>query len=713
VPYYITDKSADCPSWAVVKEDGELIACHASKESAIDQALAISLAEETEFVGERAAVGQLKVGDYVSWDLTNPKIMAEVVMIEGELAGLEVYELEDDVYHSTDRLMIMNVFKLIRVPRPEKISEEVEMEEDYSEEDREEGTPAIILDVDNTIIRGGQINQQLVDYLDTFDDTEMIIITARLESERAETEAELEGFDYDQLLMKPSADLNSTEFKRRTASELMNTYNLMIAIDDNNDILRAYRGLGITAIHPNEIPSVPEEDRAEPDALEVGDSVSWNSSGGRARGVIERIERNGRINVPDSDFTITGTEDDPAALIRVYRAGEEGLEPTDTLVGHKFSTLTKIEDLDETRDVNLTPPAYMRAAARRGLEYYREGKGGDGLVDRTIREARAMAEGNVTADKWVRIRAWIARHLVDLDAPDANPSSDNYPSAGVVAHLLWGSGPSKSSARRTLKYAEGVVARLEEENRASISQESEQMAKIEKRTNEVQFELRAVEGGDGMTFTGYAAVFNSPSEPLPFIERIAPGAFKRSLRARNDIKLLWNHDTGSVLGSTRAGTLKLEEDNYGLRVTAVLPETTLGKDVRTLVQRGDVNAMSFGFSVPANGDSWNTEGTERTLRSVRIHEVSIVAFPAYSQTAGTASVRSFDAVATRAEVDADQLADAMLTIEDGKDLSKEQSELLTKVIQRLTPQDDANGESEELTALELKKMKLELLMKRL
>ena len=628
MPYYITDKSTDCPAWAVVKEDGELIACHDTKESAIEQALAISLAEETEFVGERAAVGQLKVGDYVSWDLTNPKIMAEVVMIEGELAGLEVYELEDDVYHSTDRLMIMNIFRLQRVPRPEKISEEVEMEEDYSEEDREEGTPAIILDVDNTIIRGGQLNQQLVDYLDTFDDTEIIIITARLESERAQTEADLEGFDYDQLLMKPSADLSSTEFKRATASELMNSYNLMIAIDDNNEILRAYRSLGITAIHPNEIPSVPE---------------------------------------------------------------------------------------DEERQVNLTAPAYMRAAARRGLEYYREGKGGDGLVDRTIREARAMTEGNVTADKWVRIRAWIARHLVDLDSPDANPSSPNYPSAGVVAHLLWGSGPSKASARRTLKYAEGVVARLEEENRASISQESEQMAKIEKRTNEVQFELRAVEGSDGMTFTGYAAVFNSPSEPLPFIERIAPGAFKRSLKARNDIKLLWNHDTGSVLGSTRAGTLKLEEDNYGLRVTAVLPETTLGKDVRTLVQRGDVNAMSFGFSVPANGDTWNTDGTERTLRSVRIHEVSIVAFPAYSQTAGTASVRSFDAVATRAEVDADQLADAMLTIEDGKDLSKEQSELLTKVIQRLTPQDEAQTEenSEELTALELKKMKLELLMKRL
>ena len=709
MPYYISDKSADCPAWAVVKEDGELLACHDSKQAAIDQAVAVSLAEETEFVGERAAVGQLMVGDYVSWNINDPKILAEVVMIEGPLAAVEVYELEDSVYHSTDRVMIMNVLKLVRVPRPEMISEEVE----EAEEERAEGDGVIILDVDNTIIRGGQINQQLVNYLDTFEDTEFIIITARLESERANTEADLEGFDYDELIMKPSADVDSTEFKKTTAEELIKRYNVMVAIDDNEQIRRAYRSLGITAIHPNEIPSVEEEGRAEPDSLEVGDSVSWNSSGGRARGVIERIERDGTINVPGSDFTITGTEDNPAALIRVYREGGEGLEPTDTLVGHKFSTLTKLEDLEESRAVNLTPPAYMRAAARRGLEYYREGKGGDGLVDKTIREARAMAEGNVTADKWVRIAAWIARHLGDLDSPDANPSSENYPSAGVVAHLLWGSGPSKSSANRAMKYAENVVARLEEENRTSISLESEQMAKIEKRTNEVQFELRAVEGGDGMTFTGYAAVFNSPSEPLPFIERIAPGAFKRSLKARNDIKLLWNHDTGSVLGSTRAGTLKLEEDAHGLRVTAMLPETTLGKDVRTLVQRGDVNAMSFGFSVPANGDSWNTEGTERTLRSVRIHEVSIVAFPAYTSTAGTAAVRSFDGVAKRTEVDADQLADAMLAIEDGKDLSLEQSELLTKVIQRLTPQEEDGESSDELTALELKKMKLELLMKRL
>lgn len=91
--------------------------------------------------------------------------------------------------------------------------------------------------------------------------------------------------------------------------------------------------------------TIDNQDRAAPDALSVGDFVSWDNPGGRARGRIERIERDGTINVPESDFEITGSPDDPAALIRLYREGEDGWDATDTLVGHKFSTLTKIDNL--------------------------------------------------------------------------------------------------------------------------------------------------------------------------------------------------------------------------------------------------------------------------------------------------------------------------------------------------------------------------------
>ena len=88
-----------------------------------------------------------------------------------------------------------------------------------------------------------------------------------------------------------------------------------------------------------------QTNRAEPDGLQDGDFVQWDSSGGTAKGKIESIEREGSINVPETEFTIEGTPEDPAALIRIYSEGEEGWEATETLVGHKFSTLTKIAAL--------------------------------------------------------------------------------------------------------------------------------------------------------------------------------------------------------------------------------------------------------------------------------------------------------------------------------------------------------------------------------
>jgi HK97 family phage prohead protease len=94
--------------------------------------------------------------------------------------------------------------------------------------------------------------------------------------------------------------------------------------------------------------------KAEPGDLRVGDFVIWNSSGGRARGKIKKILRRGRMNVPESSFTINATADDPAALIQVYR--EEGTQwvPTEVMVGHRFSTLTKIED--PTKDIYTDMP---------------------------------------------------------------------------------------------------------------------------------------------------------------------------------------------------------------------------------------------------------------------------------------------------------------------------------------------------------------------
>lgn len=102
-----------------------------------------------------------------------------------------------------------------------------------------------------------------------------------------------------------------------------------------------------------------DENRAAPDELNVGDFVEWNSSGGMARGEIERIIREGTLEIPDSEFSIDATEEDPAALIRIYRDGES----TDTLVGHRFSTLTKIAAIESEDDDDADDRAEERKAS--------------------------------------------------------------------------------------------------------------------------------------------------------------------------------------------------------------------------------------------------------------------------------------------------------------------------------------------------------------
>jgi len=231
--------------------------------------------------------------------------------------------------------------------------------------------------------------------------------------------------------------------------------------------------------------------------------------------------------------------------------------------------------------------------------------------------------------------------------------------------------------------------------------------KVERRINTVEFDMRNGElAGDGMSFTGYAAVFNSPSEPLPFTETIRSGAFGRSLKSRNDIKMFMNHNTDVVLGSTRAGTLKLTEDTTGLLAQADLPDTTAGRDLSVLMQRGDVSSMSFGFSVPPKGDSWSQDGATRELHQVRLHEVSIVTgFPAYADT--TASVRSLEILATRTAVDVDSLSDAITRLEAGETLEADQADLISEVVSKLR----AEQPVVDLSALEIKRKHLDLLAK--
>lgn len=140
---------------------------------------------------------------------------------------------------------------------------------------------------------------------------------------------------------------------------------------------------------------------------------------------------------------------------------------------------------------------------------------------------------------------------------------------------------------------------------------------------------------DGKTLTGYAAVFDSPTEIVEwgfrFTETVRPGAFKRTLAAGGDVLCCFQHDPGRFLGRSSSGTATFSEDDRGLRFAVTLPDTPAGNEVRELVRRGDLNGASFSFSVPSGGDQWSSP-TFRELVDVDLYEAGPVLTPAYDST---------------------------------------------------------------------------------
>lgn len=142
---------------------------------------------------------------------------------------------------------------------------------------------------------------------------------------------------------------------------------------------------------------------------------------------------------------------------------------------------------------------------------------------------------------------------------------------------------------------------------------------------------------------GYFAVFDQPYEVVPgWIETVAPGAFSRALTSGEDVKVLWNHDSNIVLGSTENKTAYLREDERGLFGNSVINEQDQdAKNGYARVDRGDVRGCSFGFDIARMEETWDDDGTYRTriLEAYPLYEVSPCTFPAYTQTSVTARAK--------------------------------------------------------------------------
>jgi uncharacterized protein len=298
----------------------------------------------------------------------------------------------------------------------------------------------------------------------------------------------------------------------------------------------------------------------------------------------------------------------------------------------------------ELRAPSLVAPSFMAVSAERGLRLHEQGLSGDGLMPATVADARRMANGEELSEaKWRKIPAWIARHIGDLDAVQGDEIT-----AGLVAMLLWGGGSTKTSARRAQEYAERIVAQLDADSRTSDSSSvmlATTMTDLieerwcvtgadEKRIAYTTLDLRQAD--NGTTLYGYAALFDSPSEPMPFIEYVKRGAFSKTLNDGADVRLLIDHE-GVPLARTKSGTMRLMEDERGLAVEADLdPMNPDAARVISAMKRGDLSQMSFAFRTIQ--DKFSDDRMVRELREVQLYDVSVVTFPAYEQT--VAEIRS-------------------------------------------------------------------------
>jgi HK97 family phage prohead protease len=345
--------------------------------------------------------------------------------------------------------------------------------------------------------------------------------------------------------------------------------------------------------------------------------------------------------------------------------------------------LTVDEDDNNEMRVLIDVPQYIQEAAEKGLTYERNGFAGDGLTDQTVEEARQLRAGQVEDDKVTRMRAWILRHRGDWEGVARNRDDPDFPGPGAVAAYLWGVDPTaENGADRVLEWADGVLAPLTEEERFDVKE-------LETRALPMgDFTVREDEDGQ-KTFTGYAALFGAPSAGLPFTEVIAPGAFRRTLSRVADgkkiVSFLFGHDETRALATTASGRLTLTEDERGLKVEARLDpaDPDAAGVISKLTHEALAMGMSFGFTIPKNGDEWNED--ERTLREVNLFEVSVLSAgqtPAYPATLGLTSVRK---VASRMGVDGDRLISAIESLKSAQPLTEEDVEVIETVTEKLAP----------------------------
>ena len=214
---------------------------------------------------------------------------------------------------------------------------------------------------------------------------------------------------------------------------------------------------------------------------------------------------------------------------------------------------------------------------------------------------------------------------------------------------------------------------------------------------------RDVESGTRQ-LSGYAVAFNQPSQPLPFTEYISPHAFDDV--DFSQVRLLYAHDFNNILARVDSGTLSLKTDDKGLFFVADIPDTTLGNDVYTNVENGNIKGLSFNAQIdPNNGDTWEQGADGKVIHTINhfasLAEISLTPIPAYTETSVQVArdykevlnnMNTDSSAATQSQAPASSsAASAKPSSASGADLAKQIATLTNKVNELLNNAQPANS----------------------
>ena len=333
----------------------------------------------------------------------------------------------------------------------------------------------------------------------------------------------------------------------------------------------------------------------------------------------------------------------------------ENMGVYESTVGEGYSASTESEKVAKV-------PSYIQKNARRGLDLLEFA--GDGLTQKTIREARSMANGKVSDDKAKRMAAWFARHKSDLDSPRAdaylNGDSEN-PTAGQVAWLLWGGDLGKNKMRAmewaerqaddksascvedvttppakmediAMRIAEGQISLGKSRSvsfmkRCVISTQDEGKSKkrfstrmdIAASPSEAVYEGNRIIDYQNVTFKGYASTNEDTTKEDRIGDYLRRGAFRKTIKEfkKNPVMLIDHENSVKNIAGSYANMV---EDDTGLFVEGVISNAPELATVRILIAEGHLKTLSIGGMFYYEDDG-------KAISEVDLMEVSLVAIP--------------------------------------------------------------------------------------